>query len=55
MQRGKEAELLAILHALELTTNVEILEISTASIHLVPPTMTFSVTSKHITLQRQNV
>lgn len=42
MQRGKEAELLAILHALELTTNVEISEISAASIHFVPPTVTFS-------------
>ena len=36
MQRGKEAELLAILHALELTTKLEISEISAAWIHLVP-------------------
>ena len=46
MRRGKEAELLAILHVLELTTNVEISEISAASIHLVPPTVTFSAAFK---------
>ena len=46
MQRGKEAELLAILHALELTTKVEISEILATSIHFAPPTMTFSAAFK---------
>ena len=46
MQWGKEAEELAILHALELTTDVEVSEIWAASIHFDRHRMTVSAVFK---------